>query len=246
MSTFDPSHSTFLSTSRHISVKFAYPRNPLHVTIWFSSVVHLFIDRIEVNMLSLVLWSIVVILTAGGIVYLLIRMKTRAKPQIPILKAIAAGKMALKNKQEWPKLYYYDPDTHVEELIAYDALTKDHLNRQGLYRMNWPHLDLKYTIKLQCEEVRLKLVGQDKAVTLLYLDGELGSMALGDDIFGKEDFEMRHAGSLADQFRTILRKQLCSGYGGTHERKKLKETDTSSEFELNEAGEIKVKGLPLK
>jgi hypothetical protein len=197
-------------------------------------------------MLSLVLWSIVVIIAAGGIVYLLIGMKNRTKPQIPILQAIAACKTALKNKEELPKLYYYDPETHAEELIAYGTLTKDQLSRQGLYRMNWPHLDLKYTIKQQSEEVRLKLHGQDKPVTLLYLDGELGSMALGDDIFGKEDFEMRHAGNLADQFRKILRKQLCSGYGGTQERKKLKETDTSSEFELNEAGEIKVKGLPLK
>ena len=196
-------------------------------------------------MLSLVLWSIVVIISAGGIVYLLIKTKQRAKPQIPILKAIAAGKSALKNKMDWPKLYFYHPDTHEEELIAYDALTLDHLNRQGLYRMRWPHLDLKYTIKQQCEEVQLKLEGQNKSVTLLYLDGELGSMALGTDVFGKEDFEMRHAGNIADQFRKMLRKQLCSGYG-THERKKLKETDTSSEFELNEAGEIKIKGLPLK
>ena len=197
-------------------------------------------------MFGLVLWSVVVLILAGGIVYVLIKAKSRVKPQIPILEAIAAAKTALKNKQDWPKLYYYHPETHAEELIAYDALTKEHLDRQGLYRMRWPHLDLKYTIKLQCEDVRLKLEGQEKAVTLLYIDGELGSMTLGTDTFGREDFEMRHAGNLADQLRKVLRKQLCGGYGGTHERKKIRETDTSSEFELNDAGEIKVKGgLPL-
>ncbi|HQR06304.1 MAG TPA: hypothetical protein PLN21_05755 [Gemmatales bacterium] len=192
-------------------------------------------------MLGLIFWSMVALGAAGGIVYLILRTKWRAKPQIPILKAIAAAKLALKNKEEWPKLYFFHPDTHAEELIAYDALTKEHLQRQGFYRMRWPHLDLKYTIKQQSEEVRLKLEGQDKAVTLLYLDGELGSMALGTDIFGKEDFEMRHAGNLADQLRKVLRHQLCGGYG-THKHKKKRETDTSSEFELNDAGEIKVKG----
>lgn len=192
-------------------------------------------------MLSLILWSIVALCAAGGIVYLLLRTKSRAKPQIPILQAIAAAKKALKNQEEWPKLYFYHADTQEEELIAYDALTEEHLQRQGLYRMRWHHLDLKYTIKQQTEEVRLKLEGQDHAVTLLYIDGELGSMALGSDIFGKEDFEMRHAGNLADQLRKVLRHQLCGGYG-THHHKKFKETDTSSEFELNDAGEIKVKG----
>jgi hypothetical protein len=196
-------------------------------------------------MLSLVLWSIVVLAAVVGILYLLVRTQQRSKPQIPILKAIAAGKAALKNQQEWPKLYYYHPDTHEEELIAYDALTQEHLDRQGLYRMHWPHLDLKYTIKHQSEEVRLQLEGQEKAVTLLYLDGELGSMALGTDIYGKEDFEMRHAGTLGDQLRKILRKQLCGGYG-THERKKLGDPDSAPAYEVNEAGEIKVKGLPIK
>lgn len=56
---------------------------------------------------------------------------------------------------------------------------------------------------------------------------------------------MRHAGAIADRFRKTLRKQLCGGYG-THERKKLRSTDTSAEFELNDAGEIKVKGLPMQ
>jgi len=194
-------------------------------------------------MVSLSLWSLVIVGAVAGIVFLLIRTQQRAKPQIPILQAIAAAKKALKNKQDWPKLYYYHPDTHEEELIAYDALSQDHLDRQGFYRMRWPHLDLKYTLKLQSEEVRLHLTGQDKAVALLYLDGELGSMALGNDVFGKEDFEMRHAGNLADQLRTILRKQLCGGYG-THERKKLKDPNQAPAYELNEAGEIKVKGLP--
>ncbi len=192
-------------------------------------------------MLSLILWSIVAVGAAGGIVYLVLRTQRRAKPQIPILKAIAAAKKALKNQDEWPKLYFYHPETDEEELIAYDALTEEHLRRQGLYRMRWPHLDLKYTIKQQSEEVRLKMDGQDNAVTLLYLDGELGSMAFGSDIFGKEDFEMRHAGNLADQLRKVLRHQLCGGYG-THHHKKIRERDTSSEFELNDAGEIKVKG----
>ena len=197
-------------------------------------------------MLGLVFWSLVALFAAGGIVYVLLRTKERAKPQIPILKAIAAAKSALKNKKEWPKLYYYHADTHEEELIAYDALTQDHLERQGFYRMRWPHLDLKYTIKQQSEEVRLKLEGQDKAVTLLYLDGELGSMALGSDMFGKEDFEMRHAGNLADQLRKVLRKQLCGGYG-SHERIALEDPNQSpADYEVNEAGEIKVKGLPTE
>lgn len=136
-------------------------------------------------MFTLILWSLVIVLAIAGIVYLIIRTRQRAKPQIPILQAIAAAKTALKNKKDWPKLYYYHADTHEEELIAYDSLTQKHLERHGHYRMRWPHLDLKYTLKQQSEEVRLKLEGQDKPVTLLYLNGELGSMALGDDIFGK-------------------------------------------------------------
>lgn len=194
-------------------------------------------------MLQLVLWSIVVLAIVGVIVFLVLRTRSRIKPQIPIRQAIDAAKAALKDKEHWPKLYFVSKEKLEPELIAYNALKKDDLNKPGTYRMQWPHLDLQYTVQQHTEDVKLHLNGQDKNVTLLYVDGELASMALGDEVFRREDFEMRHAVNQADLFRKHLRKQLCSGYG-THAHKKLAHDKPSSQYEVNAAGEIKLAELP--
>ena len=196
-------------------------------------------------MLPLVFWSLLVLVIVGGIAFLVFRTQSRIKPQIPIRQAIEAARAALKNKQEWPKLYFCSPEKMQDELIAYNALKADSLNQPGVFRMRWPHLDLHYSVKAQSEEVRLHLDGQEKEVTLLYLNGELASMSLGDDRFRLEDFEMRHAVSLASSFRLYLRKQLCGGYG-THERKKIVDNSQHADYQVNASGEIKLSELPGK
>lgn len=193
-------------------------------------------------MLSLVLWSLVVLALVAGIAFLILRTKKRSKPQLSIRNAIVVAKKALKNHKEWPKLYQLNQELHQFELIAYNSLKADQLDQPAIYRLRWPQLDLRYTVKPMSEELRLEVKEQEKHVTLLYLDGSLGSMALGTDIYDPEHFEMRHAGNLADQLRNILRERLCGGYG-SHEAKKL---DDPTEIAVNQAGDIKLSELPSR
>lgn len=194
-------------------------------------------------MLPLVLWSLVVITLVGGILFLVMRTKWKYKPQIRIRMAIEAAKDALKDKNSWPKLYFCRPEKMEPELMAYHSIKQEDLDKPGIYRMQWPHLDLQYTTKPHSEEVRLHLQEHDKHVTLLYLDGELGSMSLGDEVIRSEAFDMRHAVTLANQFRKHLRKQLCSGYGG-HEKKKAAKEVEKPQYQVNATGEIKLAELP--
>lgn len=194
-------------------------------------------------MFQLILWSLVVLAIVGGIVFLVLRTKSRSKPELTIREAIVAARKALKNQQEWPKLFRFNQDEQDFELIAYDAIRKEDLNHPGLYRLVWPHLDLRYTIQAMSEEVRLELKSQEKHVSLLYLQGVLESLSLGHEVFDREQFDMRHAGNFADQLRKVLRQQLCSGYG-THERKKL--VEEGSAIQVNQAGEIKLSEIPAR
>lgn len=195
-------------------------------------------------MLALVLWSLLVLAIVGGIVFLVLRTKWKYQPQIPIRQTIEAAKAALKDKENWPKLYFTSDDKMEPELTPYHSLKQENLNQRGVYRMQWPHLDLQYSTRQKNEEVRLHLKGQDKEVTMLFVDGELATMTLGDEQFRREAFEIRQAITLADQFRKNLRKQLCSGYGGNERKKKAKDDSQKSNYEVNISGEIKLAELP--
>lgn len=195
-------------------------------------------------MLSLVLWSLLVLVLVGGILFLVLRTKWKYQPKIRIRQAIEAAKAAVKNKEELPKLYFCSSENMEPQLIPHHSLKQEDLNKRGSYRLQWPHLDLQYSTRQKSEEVRLHLKGQANEVMLLYVDGELASMTFGDELFRREDFDMRHNVTLADQFRKNLRKQLCGGYGTT-ERKKLAHDDSQkSHYEVNASGEIKLAELP--
>ena len=195
-------------------------------------------------MFGLVLWSLAALAIVTMIIYLLVRTKKRMQPPLCIRHAIETAKDALRNKNQRPKIYRCCNVRKTEDLIVTAEMKKQSVDRPGIFRFRWPQLDLKYLLAENTEEVHLQLEGHEKIVTLLYIEGLLGSMKIGSERFDAEHFEMRQSGNIADQLRNCLRHHLRLS-GGTLELAKWEEPTFTPVLDLNKAGEIKLKEIPI-
>lgn len=195
-------------------------------------------------MLNLILWSLVVVCLTGLITFLVIRTKNRAKPEITIRNAICQAKATLQDKKNKPKIYRCCKIKKTEDLIVSSEQKKLATDRPGTFRFRWPHLDLKYILKDNTEEMRIHITGHEKIATLFFIDGSLGGMSLGDERIHDEHFEMRQAGNIADQLRCLVRHQLKLE-GGKSEIEKLDEPTFNPVLDVNAMGEIKLKEIPV-
>jgi hypothetical protein len=194
-------------------------------------------------MLNLILWSLVVVCLLGIIAFLVIRTKNRAKPELTIRNVICQAKATLLDKKNKPKIYRCCKIKKTENLIVSSEFKKSAVDRPGTFRFRWPHLDLKYILKDNTEEMRIQMTGQDKVATLFFIDGSLGGMSLGDERIHDEHFEMRQAGNIADQLRRLVRHHLKLE-GGKSEIEKLDEPTFNPVLDVNALGEIKLKEIP--
>jgi hypothetical protein len=196
-------------------------------------------------MLSVILWTTVCVAMAGVIVFLIMRTRKRMQPPSSAREVMQAAREALRNKDDKPKIYRCCPVTKNEDLVASTEFDKLRSDCTGRYRFKWDHLDLKYAVTEHTEEMRLKMTNCTETLTLFYVDGSLGSMAMHGETYDAEKFEMRQSGNLAQQLRKCLKHHL-KVRGGTLEMKKYQDPSFTPKLDVNEAGEIRLKEVPVK
>ena len=195
-------------------------------------------------MLNLVIWSLVTLVIIGVIVYLVIRTKKRMQPPLCARQAIEKAKRALKDKKQRPRIYRCCNVKKTEDLIVSAELKSMSSDPMGNFRFRWPDLDLKYTLTENIEEVDIQLTGHREIISLLYVEGALGSLAIGADRFDSEHFDMRQSGNIADQLRSFIRHHLKLR-GGTLEVERWEEPTFTPVLDVNKPGEIKLKEIPI-
>lgn len=166
------------------------------------------------------------------------------QPPLCVRDAICTATSALKDKKQKPKIYRCCNIKKTEDLVVSSELKKMDNDPAGRFRFRWPHLDLSYTLKENSEDVRIQLEGHEEVVTLLYVEQALASMTCAGERFDAEHFQMRQSGNIADQLRCCLRHHLRLS-GGTLEHEKFEEPTFTPKLDLNKAGEIKLKDLPV-
>lgn len=196
-------------------------------------------------MLSVAIWTLVCVILAGTIGVLILRTKRRMQPPSSARDVMMAARDALRDKSDRPKIYRCCPVTKNEDLIASTEFEKLRSECTGRYRFKWEHLDLKYAVTEHTEEMRLKPSNCTETLTLFYVDTTLSSMAMHGETYDAEKFEMRQSGNLAHQLRRCLRHHL-KVRGGSLEIKKYNDPSFTPKLDVNEAGEIKLKEVPVK
>lgn len=196
-------------------------------------------------MLSIVLWTIVCLALAGTICLLVLRTRKSLQPPSSARDIMQAARQALRDKSNRPEIYRCCPVTSNEDLMDCTELEKIRHKGNGRYRFKWDHLELLYILTEHTEEMRVKRQGNEELLTLFYVDGALGSMAMDDETYDVEKFEMRQSGNLANQLRRCLKHHL-KVRGGSLEVQKYNDPSITPQLDLNEAGEIKLKELPVK
>lgn len=196
-------------------------------------------------MLSIVLWTIVCLALAGTICLLVLRTRKSLQPPSSARDIMQAARQALRDKSNRPEIYRCCPVTSNEDLMDCTELEKIRHEGNGRYRFKWDHLELLYILTEHTEEMRVKRQGNEELLTLFYVDGALGSMAMDDETYDVEKFEMRQSGNLANQLRRCLKHHL-KVRGGSLEVQKYNDPSITPQLDLNEAGEIKLKELPVK
>lgn len=195
-------------------------------------------------MLSVILWTVVCVALAGTIGMLVLRTKKRLQPPASAREVMQTARQSLRDKIDRPKIYRCCPVTKNEDLIATSEFEKIRNECSGRYRFKWDHLDLLYIVTEHTEEMRMKMQDCEDTLTLFYVDGALGSMAMHGETYDVEKFEMRQSGNLANQLRRCLKHHL-KVRGGSLEVQKYNDPTFTPKLDLNEAGEIKLKELPV-
>ncbi|HMP15695.1 MAG TPA: hypothetical protein PKD72_01620 [Gemmatales bacterium] len=196
-------------------------------------------------MLSVVIWSLICLALAGTILFLVLRTRRRMQPPASSREIMQAAREALRDKKNKPKIYRCCPDSRQEDLVAFHEIDKLRSDCSGKFRLKWDHLELKYIYTEHTEEMRLQLAGSKEPLTLFYVDGSLGSMAMHGETYDAEKFEMSQSGNLAQQLRRCLKHHLKQR-GGSLDIQKYSDPSFSPKLDVNEAGEIKLKELPPK
>lgn len=194
-------------------------------------------------MLWILLGFVVLLGLFGLLVYYNARRQKAAHPVMIVREAITIAKKAMLDKEEGPEIFQRKKD---KTEVPFDAKEKNKLKQElpGTYHFRCPEIELGYTLKEAGEKIVLKIHKHEEVISLFYSDGTLSAIKVLDEVLDTEAFEMRQAGTIAEQLRKFVRYHLRFP-GGSLKVEKAAEPTFKPTLNLKEgSGGIKLKGAP--
>jgi hypothetical protein len=192
------------------------------------------------------LWILLGFLVLGGIMGVLVYFNSRSQqannPVMIVREAISTAKKAMLDKEEKPEVFQRLKN---KEEIPYDSKVKNKLKEEipGTWHFRCPEIEIGYTMKDGgAEKMVLQIHGHEEVITLFYTEGILSSIKVRDEILGTEAFEMRQAGTIAEQLRNFVRYHLRFPGGSLQVTKSPEPTFTPKLNLKKGSGQINLKG----
>lgn len=131
------------------------------------------------------------------------------------------------------------------EPVPFNALEQNKAKSKlrGTFLLQWPKLEIVYTNKDPAEQITLKPEGYETQARAVFHEETLSSVEVGGEVLDMEDFEMRHAGTIAEQLRMMVHYYLRFP-GGSLTIDKMPEPTFKPKLDLRKKGEIKLHGKP--
>lgn len=184
---------------------------------------------------------IVGILVAVALIALVVLRNTKfPKQDLTVRHAISEAKAALLDGKNKPQIFRRHKDKS-EVPFNPSEENRSRMEIPGTYHLHWPMLEIGYTIKDGHEKTILRIGDYKELITLYYSDSVLTAVKKDKETLDAENFEMRHAGTIADQLRSFIRYHLRFP-GGSLKVDKSAEPTFTPVLDVNKAGSIKLKG----
>lgn len=184
---------------------------------------------------------IVGILVAIALIALAVLRNTKfPKQDLTVRHAVTEAKSALLDAKNKPQIFRRMKD---KSEVPYNPLeeNKSKMEIPGTFHLHWPMLEIGYTLKDGNEKIILRIGDYKELITLFYSDSVLAAVKKDKETLDAEDFEMRHAGTIADHLRSFIRYHLRFP-GGSLKVDRSAEPTFTPVLDLNKAGSIKLKG----
>lgn len=191
-------------------------------------------------MLYVVLIILGVLAVIALIALVVLRNTKFPKQDLTVRHAISEAKAALLDGKNKPQILRRMKDKSEVPFNPVEE-NKSRMEIPGTFHLHWPMLEIGYTLKDGNEKIILRIGDYKELITLFYADSVLAAVKKDKETLDTENFEMRHAGTIADHLRSFIRYHLRFP-GGSLKVEKSAEPTFTPVLDLNKAGEIKLKG----
>lgn len=194
-------------------------------------------------MLWILLGFAMLLAVFGLLVFFNARSQKASHPVMIVREAITTAKRAMLDREEGPEIFQRKKD---KSEVPFDAKEKNKLKQElpGTYHFRCPEIELGYTLKDGSEKIVLQIHKHQEVISLFYTEGMLTGIKVLKEVLDTEAFEMRQAGTIAEQLRNFVRYHLRFP-GGSLNVTKAAEPTFKPKLNLKEgSGSINLKGAP--
>jgi len=191
-------------------------------------------------MLNIVLIIVGILAVIALIALVMLRNTKFPKQDLTVRHAISEAKAALLDSKNKPQILRRMKDKSEVPFNAVEE-NKSRMEIPGTFHLHWPMLEIGYTLKDGNEKIILRIGDYKELITLFYADSVLAAVKKDKETLDSENFEMRHAGTIADHLRSFIRYHLRFP-GGSLKVDKSAEPTFTPVLDLNKGGTINLKG----